>query len=213
MGARLRYGFIAGAWAALALGCPQFESDFVIASDAGTSPLNDSEPPSEGALNGGQDASIDSPSASTSDAATAFVEADDGERSASDGSMHGEFDAAESSTSHTCPSTCDQLSANCGAVADTFCGGQVQCGTCTTGICGGAQPSMCGCPTGQLACGAACVDPMTDSANCGKCGMNCATSSVQGEACQAGLCACPSGTEICAGQQATYCNLVYKACF
>src|SRR5580704_2779297 len=35
--------------------------------------------------------------------------------------------------SRTCPSTCAQLNANCGAVADTLCGGVVQCGTCTTG--------------------------------------------------------------------------------
>ena len=70
----------------------------------------------------------------------------------------------------TCPSTCAQLNANCGAVADTFCGGVVQCGACTAGVCGGAAPSMCGCPTGQLACAAGCVNPMTDSSNCGKCG-------------------------------------------
>jgi hypothetical protein len=112
-----------------------------------------------------------------------------------------------------CPSTCAQLNANCGAVADTFCGGLVQCGSCTAGVCGGAAPSMCGCPTGQLACAAGCVNPMTDSANCGKCGVSCAASSIQGEACVAGACGCGPGTVMCFGQQANYCQVAYKACF
>ncbi len=114
---------------------------------------------------------------------------------------------------HTCPSTCAQLDANCGAVADTFCGGLVQCGACTTGVCGGAAPSTCGCPSGQLACGTGCTNPMTDSANCGKCGTSCAATSVQGEACVAGVCGCPTGTVMCFGQQANYCQVAYKACF
>lgn len=125
----------------------------------------------------------------------------------------GEAAPEASEPPHTCPSTCAQLNANCGAVADTFCGGLVQCGACATGVCGGAAPSTCGCPSGQLACAAGCVNPMTDSANCGKCGTSCAATSVQGEACVASVCACPAGTQLCAGQQATYCNLVYKSCF
>jgi hypothetical protein len=120
---------------------------------------------------------------------------------------------ATDAPTRACPSTCAQLNANCGAVTDTFCGGLVQCGLCTTGVCGGAAPSTCGCPAGQLACGASCTNPMTDSANCGRCGTSCAATAVQGEACVAGACACPAGTQLCAGQQATYCNLVYKSCF
>jgi len=130
-----------------------------------------------------------------------------------DGSRGMETSDVVDAPSRTCLSTCAQLNANCGAVTDTFCGGVIQCGACTTGVCGGAAPSMCGCPTGQLACASGCVNPMTDSANCGKCGTSCAATSVQGEACVAGVCACPAGTQLCAGQQATYCNLVYKSCF
>lgn len=114
---------------------------------------------------------------------------------------------------HACPSTCAQLNANCGAVADTFCGGLVQCGSCTTGVCGGAAPSMCGCPSGKLACGTGCSDPMTDPANCGRCGVSCAASSVQGETCIAGVCGCGPGNVTCNGEQATYCLVAYKACF
>jgi hypothetical protein len=163
--------------------------------------------------------------------ATGLIDASDAEQATHDGSSIGDdvsladgsapadgsggmegSDLADSPT-RTCPSTCAQLNANCGAVADTFCGGVVQCGACTTGVCGGAAPSTCGCPTGQLACAAGCVNPMTDSANCGRCGTSCAATSVQGEACVAGVCGCPAGTQLCAGQQATYCNLVYKSCF
>jgi hypothetical protein len=116
-------------------------------------------------------------------------------------------------TVHACPSTCAELNANCGAVTDTFCGGLIQCGACTTGVCGGAAPSMCGCPSGQLACATGCTNPMTDSANCGKCGTSCTAASVQGEACVAGACGCPTGTVMCFGQQANYCQVAYKACF
>ena len=43
-------------------------------------------------------------------------------------------------------------------------------------------PGMC-LPT-QIACGAACVSPATDPANCGRCGRSCAA----GETCMSGLC-------------------------
>jgi len=44
-----------------------------------------------------------------------------------------------------CPSTCDELSANCGYVTDTKCGGVVQCGDCPDGqTCGANGPSQCG---------------------------------------------------------------------
>jgi hypothetical protein len=210
---RLGYWLFAGAWEVLALGCPQFESDFAIAADAGVLAVRDSEPPGEGGADAGLDVVVDSPSSLTPDAAGVLGAADDGSSSPSDAIADAQFDAAESSASHPCPSTCDQLDANCGAVADTFCGGQIQCGTCNTGTCGGTQPSICGCPTGKLACGPACIDPMTDSTNCGKCGSSCAASSVQGEACVAGVCGCPSGTVMCFGQQANYCNPAYKTCF
>lgn len=130
-----------------------------------------------------------------------------------DGPSFADSSSDASAPVHACPSTCAQLNANCGAVADTFCGGLVQCGACTTGVCGGAAPSMCGCPSGKLACGAGCTDPMTDSANCGKCGTSCSATSVQGEACIAGVCGCGAGNVICDGEQANYCLVAYKACF
>ena len=70
-----------------------------------------------------------------------------------------------------------------------------------------------GCPVGQLACGTGCVDPMTDSANCGKCQNNCAATMIEGQVCVAGTCACPAGTQLCFGQQANYCNNPIRACF
>lgn len=51
------------------------------------------------------------------------------------------------------------------------------------------------CPTGQLACSGACVDPTTSRADCGSCGNSCAI------ACASGACvtSCPSGTSNCSG--------------
>jgi hypothetical protein len=48
-----------------------------------------------------------------------------------------------------CPSTCDELNANCGFVTDTKCGGVVECKTtCKAGeVCGGGGPSRCGAGT------------------------------------------------------------------
>src|SRR5436190_17055377 len=45
-----------------------------------------------------------------------------------------------------CPSTCEELNANCGFVTDTKCGGVIQCGAaCPAGeSCGGGGPSRCG---------------------------------------------------------------------
>ena len=55
-----------------------------------------------------------------------------------------------------CPSTCEQLNANCGFVTDVRCGSVVQCGvTCPDGqICGGDGPSRCG--SGSNGDGGAC---------------------------------------------------------
>jgi len=44
-----------------------------------------------------------------------------------------------------CPSTCEQLNANCGTVTDTRCTNVIECGKCKTGeFCGGDGPSRCG---------------------------------------------------------------------
>lgn len=65
-----------------------------------------------------------------------------------------------------CPSTCDQLNANCGFVTDTRCNGLIECGkSCPAGqICGGDGPSRCGVGTGAGGEGGACSGP--DCLNC-----------------------------------------------
>jgi len=66
------------------------------------------------------------------------------------------------SSSDGCPSTCEQLNANCGTVTDSRCTGVIDCGSCPDGqFCGGDGPSRCGTGTGE---GGAC-----DGTNCMSC--------------------------------------------
>ena len=53
------------------------------------------------------------------------------------------------SLGQNCPSSCDDLNADCGYVTDTKCGGTIQCGKCSTKgeVCGGQEPNRCGKPT------------------------------------------------------------------
>src|SRR6516165_1643081 len=61
--------------------------------------------------------------------------------------------------------------------------GSLIIGLCLASFGARAQPMMC--PAGQIACpGGNCVDPSTDTRNCGSCGNSCAT----GQACTAGVC-------------------------
>jgi hypothetical protein len=61
-----------------------------------------------------------------------------------------------------CPSTCEQLNANCGTVTDARCTGVIECGKCKDGeFCGGDGPSRCGTGTGE---GGACNG--TDCMSC-----------------------------------------------
>jgi len=72
--------------------------------------------------------------------------------------------------------------------------GSLIIGLCLASFGARAQPMMC--PAGQIACpGGNCVDPSTDTRNCGSCGNSCAT----GQACTAGVCSCPVGQSLCAG--------------
>jgi hypothetical protein len=62
-----------------------------------------------------------------------------------------------------CPSTCDQLNANCGTVTDSRCTSVIECGKCPTGqFCGGDGPSRCGTGNGD---GGAC-NGGTDCMSC-----------------------------------------------
>jgi hypothetical protein len=49
------------------------------------------------------------------------------------------------------------------------------------------------CPTGQIGCSGACVDPMTDPADCSGCGNMC----LRNEGCSGGLCTCSSPFTLC----------------
>jgi hypothetical protein len=69
-------------------------------------------------------------------------------------------------------------------------------GSGTAGTSGGAAgtggPT---CATGTLLCGATCITPATDNANCGTCGTACSSD----KTCQSGSCACTTGRVLCAG--------------
>jgi hypothetical protein len=52
------------------------------------------------------------------------------------------------------------------------------------------------CPSGQSACGAACVNLTSSASNCGACGVTCPT----GISCSHGQCACPGGEEVINGR-------------
>ncbi len=62
----------------------------------------------------------------------------------------------------------------------------------------GATLPDTGCPLGEVDCGSGCVSVQGDDANCGACGMACATD----ETCMFGVCqptTCPGGTTRCTG--------------
>jgi hypothetical protein len=69
------------------------------------------------------------------------------------------------------------LNANCGFVTDTFCGGVVQCGSCSNGqFCGGDGPSRCGDGSGSGGEGGACSGPdcmSCEPTTCAKLGYTC----------------------------------------
>jgi len=59
-----------------------------------------------------------------------------------------------------CPSSCEDLKANCGFVADPRCHTGLECGDCPTGqFCGGDGPSRCGFGVGAGGEGGACSGP------------------------------------------------------
>jgi hypothetical protein len=71
------------------------------------------------------------------------------------------------------------------------------CGAPVVGGGDSGRDATVSCDGGQLVCGARCVDPQTDNANCGACGTTCPS----GQACRMGRCEiqCPSGQTVCNG--------------
>lgn len=69
-------------------------------------------------------------------------------------------------------------------------------------------PTPVPCPAGQIRCAGACVDTLTDPANCGGCGISCGA----GNICQGGSCvacrpdisSCSAGSQCCSGYCAIY---------
>jgi len=122
----------------------------------------------------GDDAAADATTTITGDASSddsSMPQPDSGGLMAGDGGMPG------------CPSTCQQLGANCGAATDTKCGGVVQCGSCPAGqtcggggvhnVCGvsGGGPDACSpqtCASQKITCGQA-GDGCGGVLNCGTC--------------------------------------------
>ncbi|MBI5518382.1 MAG: hypothetical protein HY909_31715 [Deltaproteobacteria bacterium] len=92
---------------------------------------------------------------------------------------------------------CDGMAAN-GCETDTN-SSTTHCGRCMnacvapgggTGSCSGGSCAT-SCPSGLIACGAACVDSRTDNANCGRCGGACAA----GEVCTLSACRAVGGPD------------------
>ncbi len=100
----------------------------------------------------------------------------------------GDCDDSRASVHPGATEVCNGIDDNCNGLVDEPPAGQ-ECGVgfvCTDG--------HCTCPaTIPLACGAACVDPSSDPANCGACGHVCGT----GQSCVAGACACLAGLANC----------------
>ena len=108
-------------------------------------------------------------------------------------------------SSGNCPGSCTTAGSSCPAL-DLCCSGRCFAGICISGCCKGAGETCAGpgaccsgvcaggfcaaqttCPYGQKDCSGTCVDPASDSSNCGACGYSCTLPNAVG-ACSAGQC-------------------------
>jgi hypothetical protein len=82
------------------------------------------------------------------------------------GASGGSFSLGDGgSSANACPSTCDELNADCGEfVTDTKCGNTINCGsTCPKGeVCGGTEPNRCGVSSGTTPDGGNCTPRTCD---------------------------------------------------
>ena len=95
-------------------------------------------------------------------------------------------------TSNGCPSTCEELNANCGFVTDKKCSTVIQCGTCTVAgeTCGGQEPNRCGTGTGTTQPDAGACTPSTCTELKASCG-NVSDPKCPGTVVDCGADACP----------------------
>ncbi len=107
-----------------------------------------------------------------------------------------EMELGDAGEAATCPSSCEQLNADCGAATDTKCGGIVQCGTCAVGVCGAEEPNRCGGSTPETPCTPKTCDEL--GANCGSVGDGC------GSLVQCG--SCPTG-QTCGVLTPNHCDI------
>jgi hypothetical protein len=87
---------------------------------------------------------------------------------------------------------------DCGTGCINTSGDSRNCGTCGN-VCPGTAPfcvgNQCAASCPGTVCGTSCVNLDNDPINCGACGVPCTS----GSACIGRVCACPAGTEMCAG--------------
>jgi hypothetical protein len=104
---------------------------------------------------------------------------------------------ADSAANPTRPTVCRKFGVSCSRNAQ-----------CCTGLCATdralprRQRHRCSCPAGLLHCDGACVDATADEANCGACGLACASD----ELCCSGTCAAVTDDENNCGACGNICN-------
>lgn len=90
---------------------------------------------------------------------------------------------------------CERVDVRAGTACSDGDGNPCTSGECSAGSCRAARrPDGTGCGSGNLCCSGSCIDPDTNGAHCGVCGLSCG-----GRGCQGGLCRC-STTSQCTGE-------------
>jgi hypothetical protein len=205
MRARLAYAFAAGASAVLALGCPQFDSDFAIMPEAGAVLVSESGPQSS--------------SHDASDAATAADEA------APDATTAPDVAGLDGAVQEAGP--CSDGSLQCSGLQPQVCssglwhdvGAPCSNQACVAGACiGVCVPGAVQC-AGSTADGGSFTNDYTDTQMCDPTGQWGAPTpcSQPTPVCQAGSCTCPNSS-VCSGvcvdenRDSNNCGACAKSC-